>query len=89
MSGDSKEQPNLFYTKVPQTEAQDSLLLQGKVKSVYQIADEAEKVYLHFHDKVTAGNGKRVDFPEGKGKVCCLISALLFEKLEKAGIRSH
>ena len=49
MSGDSKEQPNLFYTKVPQTEAHDLLLLQGKVKSVYSIADEPERVYVHFH----------------------------------------
>ena len=89
MSGDSKEQPNLFYTKVPQTEAHDTLLLEGKVKSVYEKADEPGKVYLHFHDKVTAGNGRRVDFPEGKGKVCCLISALLFEMLESKGIKTH
>ena len=89
MSGDSKEQPNIFYTKVPQNEAHDSLLLQGKVKSVYEIAGEAEKVYIHFHDKVTAGNGRLVDFPEDKGKTCCLISALLFEMLEKQGIKTH
>ena len=91
MSGDtgSTEQPKIFYTKVPQTEAHDTLLLEGKVKSVYQIADESDKVYIHFHDKVTAGNGRRVDFPEGKGKTCCLISALLFEMLEGRGLRTH
>ena len=89
MSGDTKEQPNIFYTKVPQNEAHDSLLLQGKVKSVYEIAGEAEKVYIHFHDKVTAGNGRQVEYPPEKGKVCCLISALLFEKLEKLGIKTH
>ena len=89
MSGDNKEQPNIFYTKVPQTEAHDSLLLQGKVKSVYSIVEEPERVYVHFHDKVTAGNGKRIDFPEGKGKTCCLISALLFEHMEKRGIKTH
>ena len=89
MSGDTKEQPNIFYTKVPQNEAHDSLLLQGKVKSVYEIAGEAGKVYIHFHDKVTAGNGRLVDFPEDKGKTCCLISALLFEMLEKQGIKTH
>ena len=53
------------------------------------MADEPEKVYIYFHDKVTAGNGRRVDFPDGKGKTCCLISALLFELLEKRGIRTH
>ena len=63
MSGDSKEQPNLFYTKVPQNEAHDTLLLQGKVKSVYQIADEAEKVYIHFHDIFSVfGMEKRCSF---------------------------
>ena len=89
MSGDTKEQPNIFYTKVPLNEAHDSLLLQGKVKSEYEIAGEAGKVYIHFHDKVTAGNGRLVDFPEDKGKTCCLISALLFEMLEKQGIKTH
>ena len=89
MSGDSKEQPNLFYTKVPQNEAHDTLLLQGKVKSVYEIAGEAEKVYIHFHDKVTAGNGRMVEYPKDKGATCCLISALLFELMEKRGIKTH
>jgi len=65
------------------------LLSEGKVKSLYRLAEEPEKVYIHFHDKVTAGNGRRVDFPEGKGKVCCLISALLFEMLESRGIKTH
>ena len=89
MSGDSKEQPNIFYTKVPLTKAHDTLLLQGKVKSVYEIANEPGKVYVHFHDKVTAGNGRLVEFPPEKGKVCCLISALLFEHIEKKGVKTH
>ena len=88
MSGDQKEQPNIFYSK-EFTEAKENLLMQGKVKSVYQIGGDPEKVYVYFHDKVTAGNGKKIDFPEGKGKVCCLISALLFEYMEKQGIKTH
>ena len=63
-------------------------LLKGKVKTVYD-TDDAEKVRIVFHDKVTAWNGKHVEYPEEKGKVCCLISALLFEMLGKHGIRSH
>ena len=89
MSGDQKEQPNIFYTKMTPILQAETLLNRGKVKSVYQMADEPGKVYIHFHDKVTAGNGRSVDFPEEKGKVCCLISALLFEKLEKEGIKTH
>ena len=64
-------------------------ILQGKVKTVYDVEGDAEKVLIKFHDKVTAWNGKAVEYPPEKGKVCCLISALLFELLEKNGIRTH
>ena len=63
-------------------------ILQGKVKTVYETED-AEKVLIEFHDKVTAGNGKQVEYPPEKGATCCLISALLFELLEKRGIKTH
>tara|TARA_R100000152_G_C6740381_1_gene164182 strand:- start:380 stop:1075 length:696 start_codon:yes stop_codon:yes gene_type:complete len=64
-------------------------ILAGKVKTVYDYDGDAGKVLIEFHDKVTAWNGRAVEFPEEKGKVCCLISALLFEKLSNHGIRSH
>ena len=64
-------------------------LLQGKVKTVYDVDGDAQKVLIKFHDKVTAGNGRLVEFPEDKGKTCCLISALLFELMEKNGIKTH
>ena len=48
-------------------------LMHGKVKTVYDTED-AEKVLIKFHDKVTAWNGRTVEYPEEKGKVCCLIS---------------
>ena len=54
-------------------------LLAGKVKTVYDVDGDAQKVLIKFHDKVTAWNGKHVEYPPEKGKVCCLISALLFE----------
>ncbi len=63
-------------------------ILSGKVKTVYDTED-AEKVLIEFHDKVTAWNGKAVEYPPEKGKICCLISALLFELLEKRNIRTH
>jgi len=61
---------------------------QGKVKTVFN-TDEPDKVLIQYEDKVTAGNGRRVDFPEGKGKVCCSISEFLFKELERYGIRTH
>ena len=63
-------------------------LLVGKVKTVFPL-DEPDKVLIQYEDKVTAGNGRRVDFPEGKGAVCCEISEFLFIELEKYGIRTH
>ena len=63
------------------------LIHHGKVKSVYQY--EGSEVMIEYCDKVTAGNGKKEDYPEGKGSLCCTISAILFQKLEDAGIHTH
>ena len=64
-------------------------MMHGKVKTLYDVPGEAEKVLIKYEDKVTAFDGKMVDYPESKGTVCCLISALLFEKLQDAGIKTH
>ena len=67
---------------------EDFTFVQGKVKTIFAL-DEPDKVLIQYEDKVTAGNGKKVDFPEGKGQVCCEISEFLFQQLEKRGIRTH
>ena len=64
------------------------VILKGKVKTVYQ-GDDAQKVVIEYHDKVTAGNGEKEDYPLGKGPLCCSISSLLFERLAKEGIPTH
>ena len=64
------------------------VILKGKVKTVYQ-GDDAQKVIIEYHDKVTAGNGEKEDYPLGKGALCCSISSLLFERLSKEGIPTH
>ena len=64
------------------------VILKGKVKTVYQ-GDDAQKVIIEYHDKVTAGNGEKEDYPLGKGPLCCSISSLLFERLAKEGIPTH
>ncbi len=63
--------------------------LRGKVKSVYDVDGDAQRVLIEFHDKVTAWNGQHVEYPKDKGATCALISALLFEMLEKNGIKTH
>ena len=66
----------------------DTEIIQGKVKTVFT-TDKPDQVLIQYEDRVTAGNGEKIAYPEGKGNVCCLISAVLFEHLEKSGIRTH
>ena len=63
-------------------------IMKGKVKTVFETS-EPNEVLIQYDDKVTAGNGKKIDFPEGKGQVCCEISAFLFKRMEYAGIKNH
>ena len=63
-------------------------IIKGKVKTVFTTS-EPDKVLIQYEDRVTAGNGKKIDFPQGKGKVCMEISELLFKTLETYGIRTH
>ena len=63
-------------------------LLRGKVKTVFH-ANDPEEVLIRYEDCVTAGNGQMIDFPKGKGAICCLMSAMLFEYLESNSIRTH
>ena len=65
-----------------------TFILQGKVKTVFEL-DEPDKVLIQYEDKVTAGNGKKEAYVEDKGKICCLISELLFRELEQCGIKTH
>ena len=60
----------------------------GKVKTVWETEDQW-KILIEHHDKVTAHNGLKKDFPEGKGAICCTISSFLFRALEDAGVETH
>ena len=60
-------------------------LLEGKVKTVFE-TDEEDKVLIKYEDKVSAFNGEHIEYPRDKGATCCMISALLFERLESVGI---
>ena len=63
-------------------------ITKGKVKTIFTTS-EPDKVLIQYEDRVTAGNGKKIDFPQGKGKVCMEISAFLFKEMEKNGIETH
>ena len=64
------------------------LIFDGKEKQIFQ-AEEPGRVLIHYKDDTTAYGGlKRAVFP-GKGALNCQISALVFECLAKAGVRTH
>ena len=63
-------------------------ILAGKVKTVISTSDPNE-VHIQYEDRVTAGNGKKELWVEGKGAVCCEISKILFEEITKVGIPNH
>ena len=66
----------------------NDLIVKGKVKSVIQGMNDDE-VLIHYHDTVTAGNGKKKGYPKGKGEINAKISSLIFSQLERAGIQTH
>ena len=63
-------------------------IIKGKVKPVFT-TDDPNKVLIQYEDRVTAGNGKKELWLEDKGRICCEISSIIFQKLEKVGIKTH
>jgi len=82
-----KANPNNNPDKLHRIIIKHPALTEGKVKSVYDV--DAQRVMIKYRDEVTAFDGKKKSKPETKGRICCLISALIFEYLEKQGIRTH
>jgi len=66
----------------------EETFIKGKVKTLFKL-DEPDKVLIQYEDRVTAGNGKKELWVEGKGAVCCEISKILFEKISEVGIPNH
>jgi len=63
-------------------------IIKGKVKTVFT-TDDPNKILIQYENKVTAGNGRKELFLEDKGRICCEISSIIFQKLEKVGIKTH
>ena len=66
----------------------EEIFTKGKVKTLFKL-DEPDKILIQYEDRVTAGNGKKELWVEGKGAVCCEISKILFEKITEVGIPNH
>jgi phosphoribosylaminoimidazole-succinocarboxamide synthase len=65
-----------------------SVLSSGKTKTVTP-ADEASLVILTFRDDITAGDGKKHEVLQGKGKINAAITAKLYEIFTEHGIPNH
>ena len=66
----------------------DGLIYEGKAKKVFSHVD-ADKVIIEFKDDATAFNALKKAKFEGKGKLNCLISSIIFEILMKDNIPTH
>lgn len=64
------------------------MLYEGKAKQVFLTDKEGEYI-VHFKDDATAFNGIKKEKIAGKGELNNSISSLIFEMLEKEGIKTH
>lgn len=62
-------------------------LYEGKAKKIYKYDDE--HVVIYYKDDATAFNGEKKATIQSKGVLNNTITSLLFELLEKEGVKSH
>ncbi|WP_028856916.1 phosphoribosylaminoimidazolesuccinocarboxamide synthase [Psychrilyobacter atlanticus] len=63
-------------------------IYEGKAKQIYA-TDNENLVIIHYKDDATAGNGEKKGIISNKGMINNEITTILFENLEKNGIRTH
>jgi phosphoribosylaminoimidazole-succinocarboxamide synthase len=63
-------------------------IYEGKAKQIYA-TDNENLVIIHYKDDATAGNGEKKGTISNKGMINNEITTILFENLEKNGIRTH
>ncbi|MDG3133031.1 phosphoribosylaminoimidazolesuccinocarboxamide synthase [Streptococcus suis] len=64
------------------------LIYSGKAKDIYASFDDKEVIAV-YKDQATAFNGGKKEQIVGKGRLNNLISSLIFEKMNAAGIATH
>lgn len=63
-------------------------LYEGKAKKIFKTDDE-QKVIVYYKDDATAFNGEKKDTINEKGVLNNTITSIIFEMLEKSGIKTH
>ena len=67
-----------------------NLLYEGKAKRIYSVVNQPDLVLHEFKDSLTAFNGEKSSFLEGKGQLNTDISTMLFQHLEVTnGFKTH
>ncbi len=64
------------------------LIYEGKAKEVFE-TDCPDTYVIKYKNSLTAGNGAKKEDMEGKGKLNCKISNIIFDYLEKNGVETH
>jgi len=64
------------------------MLYEGKAKKIYA-TEKADEVIVYYKDDATAFNGEKKGQIEDKGVMNNEITAILFELLEKKGVKTH
>lgn len=64
------------------------MMYEGKAKQVYA-TDDPELVVIHYKDDATAFNGLKKDSISNKGVLNNKITTMLFEELNRRGIKTH
>ena len=64
------------------------MLYEGKAKKIYE-TDKEDMVIVHYKDDATAFNGEKKAQIESKGVLNNEITSLIFEMLNKEGIKTH
>ena len=65
-----------------------NLLYEGKSKQVYE-SGSPDTYIIKFKNTATALNGLKKEEFEGKGELNCAISNLIYDYLEKNGVKTH
>lgn len=64
------------------------LIYSGKAKDIFATSDD-DQIVAVYKDQATAFNGGKKEQIAGKGRLNNLISSLIFEKLNEAGVKTH
>lgn len=64
------------------------MLYEGKAKQVF-LTEKENEYLIKYKDDATAFNGEKKDVIAGKGELNLAITTVIFEMLEKAGIKTH